>query len=236
MADARAEVTDSEHGAEPILTTIIVGIAVSAGSKVAESLWKDVLWPRIRPPARRPGAGCREGPRESHGAGGLSACRRCSPYPGLEPWMWRSLLARAAVFHATRTRLSQLCDHIDKGGAVEFVLRDLEMRAREWAGRDVDDDTAVTRVVEAWDARLTETLGFEHLDATARQLIEDLRVSSAAYTATTPSAASSPRITAHASALYGDSWRTPTLGVAHIRRHPRGRLDAGSDPSTWSPR
>ena len=53
VADARAEVTDGEHGAEPILTTIIVGIAVSAGSKVAESLWKDVLWLRIR---RRLGA------------------------------------------------------------------------------------------------------------------------------------------------------------------------------------
>jgi hypothetical protein len=48
LANARADVTDGEHGAEPILTTIIVGIAVSAGSKVAESLWKDVLWPRIR--------------------------------------------------------------------------------------------------------------------------------------------------------------------------------------------
>lgn len=48
LADARADVTDGEHGAEPILTTIVVGIAVSAGSKVAESLWKDVLWPRIR--------------------------------------------------------------------------------------------------------------------------------------------------------------------------------------------
>jgi len=48
LVDARAEVTDGEHGAEPILTTILVGIAVSAGSKAAESLWKDVLWPRIR--------------------------------------------------------------------------------------------------------------------------------------------------------------------------------------------
>jgi hypothetical protein len=53
LADARTEVTDGEHGAEPILTTIVVGIAVSAGSKMAESLWTDVLWPRIR---RRLGA------------------------------------------------------------------------------------------------------------------------------------------------------------------------------------
>ena len=50
-----------------------------------------------------------------------------SPYPDLEPWMWRSLLARAVVFHATRTRLSQFCDHVDRGGAVERVLRDLEL-------------------------------------------------------------------------------------------------------------
>ena len=36
-------------------------------------------------------------------------------------------------------------------------------------------------------------------------------------------------ITAYASALYGDSWRTPTLGVAHIRGHPRGD-STRSDP------
>ena len=65
LTEARADVTDGEHGAEPILTTIVVGIAVSAGSKVAESLWKDVLWPRIR---RRLGAralGAEKTPEES---------------------------------------------------------------------------------------------------------------------------------------------------------------------------
>jgi hypothetical protein len=50
---ARVEVSEGEQGLEPVLTTIVVGIGVSAGSKVAESLWKDVLWPRIR---RRLGA------------------------------------------------------------------------------------------------------------------------------------------------------------------------------------
>jgi hypothetical protein len=53
LVDARAEVTEAEHGADPFLTPIIIGIAVSASSKVAESLWEDVLWPRIR---RRLGA------------------------------------------------------------------------------------------------------------------------------------------------------------------------------------
>ncbi|HWM03107.1 MAG TPA: hypothetical protein VNP92_12320 [Actinophytocola sp.] len=47
VLDARAEITEGEHGLEPVATTILVGIAVSAGSKVAETLWTKVLWPRI---------------------------------------------------------------------------------------------------------------------------------------------------------------------------------------------
>jgi hypothetical protein len=152
-----------------------------------------------------------------------------SPYPGLEAWMWRSLLARAAVFYATRTRLSQFCDHVGNGGAVEFVLRDLELRAREWATQDVDDETAVVRVVEAWDARLTETLGLEHLDATARTLLEELRVLVRCAHGHDPFRRIFVGITTLASALYGDAWRTATLGVAHIRRHPRGD-SARTDP------
>jgi hypothetical protein len=50
---ARVEIAEGEQGVEPVLTTIVVGIAVSAGSKIAESLWKEILWPRIR---RRLGA------------------------------------------------------------------------------------------------------------------------------------------------------------------------------------
>ena len=53
LGDARVQIREGEQGAEPILTTILVGIAISAGSKVAESLWKDILWPRLR---RRLGA------------------------------------------------------------------------------------------------------------------------------------------------------------------------------------
>jgi hypothetical protein len=48
LTDARPEVTEGEQGVEPVLTTIIVGITISAGSKVAETLWKDVVWPRVR--------------------------------------------------------------------------------------------------------------------------------------------------------------------------------------------
>jgi hypothetical protein len=152
-----------------------------------------------------------------------------SPYPGLEPWMWRSLLARAVVFHATRRRLSQFCDHVAKGGAVQRVLRDLEMDAREWAECDVDDDTAVSRVIEAWDARLTEILDRRHLDPTVRTLIGELRDLVRCACSDDPFRHIFTRITEHASALYGDAWRTATLGVAHIGSHPRGDM-TGTDP------
>jgi hypothetical protein len=48
LAGAEVQVREGQQGAEPVLTTILVGIIISAGSKVAESLWKDVIWPRIR--------------------------------------------------------------------------------------------------------------------------------------------------------------------------------------------
>src|SRR5437763_841460 len=32
----------------PVLTTILIGIAVKAGSTVAESLWREVIWPQLR--------------------------------------------------------------------------------------------------------------------------------------------------------------------------------------------
>ena len=57
----RVEVTEGEQGLEPVLTTILVSITTTVGSKVVESFWTDVLWPRIR---RRLGADAL-GPRAS---------------------------------------------------------------------------------------------------------------------------------------------------------------------------
>jgi hypothetical protein len=47
------QVREGRHGAEPILTTILISIAAKAGSTVAETLWREVIWPRLR---RRLGA------------------------------------------------------------------------------------------------------------------------------------------------------------------------------------
>jgi hypothetical protein len=138
LVDARAEVTDGEHGAEPILTTILVGIAVSAGSKAAESLWKDVLWPRIR---RR--SALARSVRRNPRSGRADPMQAVSPYPGLEAWMWRSLLARAAVFYATRTRLfavlrprRQTAAPSSSCSAISSSARTGNGRPRTWDDRD----------------------------------------------------------------------------------------------------
>ena len=48
FSGVHAEIREGEQGAEPILTTIIVSLAVAAGSKVAGTLWDEVIWPRLR--------------------------------------------------------------------------------------------------------------------------------------------------------------------------------------------
>src|SRR6478609_11754289 len=48
LAGAKVQVREGQQGVEPVLTTIFVTLVVTATSKVAESLWKDVLWPRLR--------------------------------------------------------------------------------------------------------------------------------------------------------------------------------------------
>ena len=48
LAGARVEIAETKQGLDPFVTPIVVGITVSAGSKVAETLWKEVLWPLIR--------------------------------------------------------------------------------------------------------------------------------------------------------------------------------------------
>jgi hypothetical protein len=48
LSAATVRVREGEHGAEPLLTTILVGIAVSAGSRVVETFWTDVIWPQVR--------------------------------------------------------------------------------------------------------------------------------------------------------------------------------------------
>jgi hypothetical protein len=48
VADTKVTVTEGGQGLDPFVTPILIGITVSVGSKVAETLWKEVIWPRLR--------------------------------------------------------------------------------------------------------------------------------------------------------------------------------------------
>ena len=127
------QVTEGQQGAEPVLTTILVGIVVSIGSKVAESLWKDVLWPRIR---RR--LGWTAVKEQTSGSGGGESRRRgvltwpdrrrtpsWSPSDGASSW------PRAAIYHALRTRLVALGNLAGQSGPIQSALNDLELYVNE---------------------------------------------------------------------------------------------------------
>jgi hypothetical protein len=53
LAGARVTVREPVQGADSVLTEILVGITVGGGTRVAETLWRAVVWPRVR---RRLGA------------------------------------------------------------------------------------------------------------------------------------------------------------------------------------
>ncbi len=157
------------------------------------------------------------------------------PYADLEPRIWRNLLARAAIYHATRTRLSVLCDMVRQPGAVQGAFNDLEIQVMECAAEDVDDETTVSRVVAAWDRALAEKLGLKQLDEAARRLLEELQVLARCASGKDPIHQIFTGVTSLASALYGSYWRPPTLVVSHIRSHPRGAL-LPTDPYAVSAR
>ena len=54
LAGTAVRVREGKQGAEPLLTTIVVGIAVKVGSSAVEALWREVIWPALR---RRLGTG-----------------------------------------------------------------------------------------------------------------------------------------------------------------------------------
>jgi hypothetical protein len=65
LADARIEVREGAHGADPILTPILIGISIGAGTKVAGTVWEDLVWPALR---KRLGVRVL-GPRKAEAAG-----------------------------------------------------------------------------------------------------------------------------------------------------------------------
>jgi hypothetical protein len=151
-----------------------------------------------------------------------------SPYAQLEPYAWRSLLVRAAVFHATRRTLGQLCDLAERINAVAMVLAQLQVRAQE-VSEDDDDATAVARVVAAWDGDLSQVLELRMVEADALRLLAEVRARLNRACGADPFRAMFEAVEREARALYGPAWRPVALSLAHIRSHPR-QAHAADDP------
>ncbi|TMM38887.1 MAG: hypothetical protein E6F99_08185 [Actinobacteria bacterium] len=163
-----------------------------------------------------------------------------SPYAFLEPSVWRSLLARAAVFHATRRMLGNLCDLAERVRAVEMVLDQLQLRAQEVSEED-DDATAVAQVVTAWDGDLSRVLELRRVEADVLRLLAEVRAALEHACGGDPFQAMFRAVEREARALYGSAWRPAVLSLAHIRSHPREGHPA-TDPygltatTAWSQR
>jgi len=142
-----------------------------------------------------------------------------SPYRQLEPGIWRSLLARAAIYHATRGKLGRLCDMADLP-AVKLVLLQLDLSAQHLSQQDADDQTFVTSVVDAWAAIIAHTM-LQSVEPETVKLLTELKELARSARSDDPFRAIFASVESQARHLYGPAWRPATLSVAHARSHPR---------------
>jgi hypothetical protein len=148
----------------------------------------------------------------------------------MPPEMWRNLLARAVVFHATRRMIGRLCELADQDPAVGKLLLDLELSAKDASEQDGDAAAVVSRMVESWCIALDAALAGRGVAPVARQLFEDMLASIRDGVAhDDPFTAMLHNVERHAKALYGEAWRPTVLSVFHRRSHPR-RANPATDP------
>lgn len=154
--------------------------------------------------------------------------------------MWRGLLGRAAVYHATRATLARLCDEVDRYDALRLVMIELDMVVGQSSGVDGDDLAVVADVVRQWEVVIARTLCREHVEKEALRLLEDLQGKIGSATGDDPFHSLFQGVQAQAQALYGAYWRPSRLSIAHSRSHPRGG-DLAQDPyavtavTAWPP-
>ncbi|MEV6273549.1 hypothetical protein AB0L64_40710 [Kribbella sp. NPDC051936] len=152
-----------------------------------------------------------------------------SPYVLLEPPLWRSLLARAAIFRSARAALARLTMATEGMQAVQLVLIELDLAARKLADLDCDDDTAVETLAREWLAVITQTIDGKPAGPDERQLLIELQTLVSAASVDDPFGELFEAVQAQAEALYGAGWRRSRLSVAHMLSHPRN-ADLAADP------
>jgi hypothetical protein len=159
----------------------------------------------------------------------------------MPPEMWRNLLARAVILHATRRMIGRLCELADQETAVERLLLDLKLAAGEVSRQDADAAAVVAGMVDSWRAVLDAAMQNHGLTPVVRQLFGDmLDILRAGVAADDPFTVLLRNVERQARALYGDAWRPTALSVFHRRNHPR-RADPATDPyavtatTVWPP-
>jgi hypothetical protein len=140
----------------------------------------------------------------------------------------RSLLVRAAIFHAVRARLGRLCE-LQQDSAVRAVMSGLDRAVQTCMTGDLDDRTLVTVVAGRWVAELAEIRLWRGIEPEVERLLVDLQELAGAARPGNPIAAIFDRIESLSRELYGGAWRPATLTVTPLTRHPFG-LDPDRDP------
>jgi hypothetical protein len=146
-----------------------------------------------------------------------------SPYQDLEPDRWRGLLARGAVFHASRGVLDMLCDVAEQRD-VQLALLQLYSVAEHVSRNCDDDDDVVASVARGWEEELDRTI--ERIgDADARDLLVKLKEHARSASSADPFDLIFQAVQAQARALYGPFWRPATLSLAHTLSYDPAMID-----------
>lgn len=144
--------------------------------------------------------------------------------------VWRNLLVRVVIFHATRGMIGRLCDLADQVPAVRKALLELEEAAEDAAAQDIAEAEAVAQVVQAWCAALKRAMRRRALAPAARTLFAEVhdRLGDGVCSED-PFVAILRNIEVQARIVYGDAWRPTELTIRHLNRHPR-RTEPDADP------
>lgn len=139
--------------------------------------------------------------------------------PNIDDPLWRSLLARGAILHASATQLCQFAELLEAGRDSADALR-IEMgRACALARCSHSDVAAVEEAAASWRERLEQTRQAGILDDEG-DLFDGLLESAARLSAKNPFRILFDTLSAQAAAAYDDAWPSDVVLILDWCREP----------------
>jgi hypothetical protein len=120
---------------------------------------------------------------------------------------------------------------LEHSPAVQVTLSDLALAASSISTAAADDESAVRDVVRELRATIDRVLRLSPPDDPACELLLELQDLLACVEAVDPIKSMLAGIESMARELYGDSWRSVSLSLAHVEQHPRR---SSSDPYAFT--